>query len=152
MGREKRMLTGIYWWIPVPQANGSSEFDWEVQPFYGIDVFHDDLWERLLDILNEHWNKHITRQDAEYAGLPRGRVNYPHQEQMPVLYHGNDSPGELDAAKKAFNLPDQAKTLYDDHERMISLDHQQMVSALGINLGLAVPDELADDELDDAWG
>jgi len=122
---QRKPLTGIYWWVPVPSGSG---VEWVITAFHD-DVYgepmHDTMWKHVLDFLKSKWPKMSVTPDLEmaYAGLPRGRISqdasggYAH-------YHGNDAPGDLGAARSQFNLTlgGRNKELFDVHEQMLPDD------------------------------
>ncbi len=131
-------LTGIYWWIPKPLRGKKSRIIWTVQPSYSADgqndLEHVKQWPQVLAHLSSLWKKPL--RGVEYAALPRGRVNYPLKKSLPVLYHGNDSPGSLELVRSAFNLSAASNAIYDDHERQIPEYYHMLVRLLGVDLGL----------------
>ncbi len=138
--------TGVYYWLPKPSAAKPGSFIWDLATFFASDysngVLHYDVWPEALELLAIWWKKDpavLKRVLREaYGSVPRGRV--VRMKGGFGLAHGNDTPsGQLGlrAVVRAFNLQGVKLTPYfDEHERPIMGDPEQLVHALKTNFGV----------------
>ena len=130
----KEPQEGVYYW--VPRADGN----WVVWAFpfslYGANTDHEMVWRNYVapKIAAEFRVDKNSIIDL-FGSVPRGRVMIV-KDPIPVIAHGDDSPGILDKVRSEFNLPPDSKVAYWSHETMVLDDYVALCKAIGKDLGL----------------
>jgi len=153
---QKRCLTGAYFWVPLPTTS-HHRVRWVVEAFFDEwrpNSDHVYVWRHVQDSLAHHWGRSF--RSVDYCGLPRGRVCRAlgqvgrSRRNLPIIYHGGDAPIGADGpdhVRRSFNLPRAAPAIFDEHERLIAGQPEELARVLGFDLGLR---GVAASELD--WG
>jgi hypothetical protein len=131
-------LLGGYYWFPTSTVGGLS---WAVLTCHDLrfdaEVGHDDMWPTVVDHLVAGWGRDACglrrRLLDRYTGLPRGRATRPGR--TVLVLHGDDAPVAdwWEMLIESLRLGARShRFLYDEHERMLPGDPEQVEESLDI--------------------
>jgi hypothetical protein len=131
---------GIFYVVCNPQGWGIYPYRFDRFPEIG----HPEFWETVVaPVLARRWRPNNPPRFRELEakllnhpyGLPRGRI--AEVGRQFVVYHGNDFSGlvERDQIEGAFDIQKRCRWQFDDHERCLTADKDEVRAHLGIKGG-----------------